>query len=306
MYIDIDYHVTHKPSAGQADLEWTMVNVNTPEQKGDAHVISTAANRNVLIDAGPAGAAEEALLPLVRQRGISAFDLVFISHAHKDHYGGLDVLLDNGIGINEIYFDLPDRSTCREEIPWGCDYMDILRIHRKLNRRGIIIRSASAGQIFQLGNGISLDILYAFDAQTAPVAGADINDLSLIMKVRHRKYSFLFTGDLNQKIGDYLAVSGEDLDADVLKVPHHAVEDLAPNAFFEKVDPCCALISTPQNLWESDGSHRAKSWFRAHDVPMYVSGISGNVTVVVEGDSLTVHEDADPVGRSMTPRLVRV
>lgn len=271
-----------------ADLEWTMVNVNSPGQKGDAHVITTGYNRNILIDAGDQKTAGQSLLPFLKKQGIKSFDIVFISHPHKDHYGGLDALLDNGIGIDEIYFDLPDRETCDREIPWGCDYTDILRMHRKLNRRGIIINKARAGQSFQMGKDVKLEVLYAFDTNDSPVPDSDINDLSLIMRVCHKKYSFLFTGDLNQKIGEYLAASADDISADVLKVPHHAIEDLAPNSFFEKVDPRYALISTPENLWASKQSERVRNWFVENEVPVYVSGISGNIRVAINGDELKI------------------
>lgn len=292
MYIETDYPIMDRFPAQQADLVWTMVNVNSAEQKGDAHVITTGHNQHILIDAGHQDSAARSLLPFLKRQEITSFDIVFISHPHKDHYGGLDVLLDNGIGINEIYFDLPDRGTCDKEIPWGCDYMDVLRLHRKLNRRGIIVNNARAGQTFQIGNDIKLEVLYAFDSSDAPVADTDINDLSLIMRICHRKYSFLFTGDLNHKIGEYLAITSEDISADVLKVPHHAIENLAPNSFFEKVGPRYALISTPENLWSSKESERVRNWFIHNGIPVYVSGISGNINVVIDGDQLRI--DTEP------------
>jgi competence protein ComEC len=288
MYMDTNYLLMDKSFSRQSDLVWTMVNVNSASQKGDAHVITTGNRQHILIDAGHQDTAERSLLPFLKERGIKSFDIVFISHPHQDHYGGLDVLLDSGIGIDEIYFDLPDRTTCDREIPWGCDYTDVVRVHRKLDRRGIVVGSARAGQIFQIGNGTCLEVLYAFDGATSPVAGIDINDHSLIMRLSHGKFRFLFTGDLNHKLGEYLAVTSDDIGADVLKVPHHAVENLAPNTFFEKVDPRYGLISAPEHLWASEQSDRVRNWFSDNGIPVYISGVSGNINVIIDGDQLNI------------------
>jgi len=288
MYKEFDYQLMNELSFKPVDLEWTMVNVNSAGQKGDAHVITTNQNKHILIDAGQREMAEQRLLPFLEKRGIRSFDIVFISHAHKDHYGGLDTLLDHGVGINEVYFDMPDRKLCDREIPWGCDYLDILRIHQKLNRRGIIVNTPRAGQSFQIGQDSRLEVLYAFGKNDSPVPDTDINDLSLIMRLCHNGFRFLFTGDLNYKIGEYLATCGDDISADVLKVPHHAIEDLAPNSFFRKVNPRYALISTPDNLWKSNESARVKKWFRENDIPVFVSGVAGNVRALIDGDELRI------------------
>jgi competence protein ComEC len=133
--------------------------------------------------------------------------------------------------------------------------------------------------VFDLGWGSSLKILYAFDGVNTPVGRTDINDMSYIMLLKHGLSSALFTGDLNAKLGAYLAKEGKDLKADILKFPHHGAEGAAPDSFFAAVAPKDVLVPSPALLWCSSRSARMKSWVEARKIPTYVNGFSGHVNV---------------------------
>lgn len=270
------------------DVEWIMVDVNYSKQQADAHFIAVDNGKTILIDAGHRNTAKKSLLPFLNKRQVTTIDTVFISHPHVDHYGGLDVLLDSDIEIKEIYFNIPDKTICDQEIPWGCDYEDVLALHAKLKAKGVSIKIAKAGQRYDLGKNTWIELLYAFDGVNTPVGKTDINDLSLIMMLHHNTFRFLFTGDLNHKLGSYLADSSTDLSADILKVPHHGTEGVAPNKFFAKVAPQYALVPAPERLWKSDRSKRIRKWFSQNNIPVFVNGISGNVRVSIAGDNMTV------------------
>ena len=270
------------------DMVWDMVNVNYQDQQGDAHVITIKNGRTILIDAGHWNSAGASLLKYLQERSINSLDMVFITHPHVDHYGGLFVLLDNGIKIKEVYFNLPDRAVCDSEIPWGCNYNEVLGLRQRLKDNGIVVKNAHAGQRFELGGDTWLEILYAFDGVNTPVGRTDVNDLSLIMMLHHKNRRFLFTGDLNYKIGSYLAGVSADLTADILKVPHHGTETTVPDSFFEKVAPRYAFVPAPAKLWQSERSNRIRKWFLNHHVPVYVNGLDGNVRAEVNGVKLMV------------------
>lgn len=270
------------------DVEWTMVNVNFSEQQADAHVIRIKNGKTLLIDAGHRNTAEDSLLPFLIGKSIKEIDIVFISHPHKDHYGGLDVLLDNNIKIKEIYFNIPDKVTCDREIPWGCDYNDVLTLHHKLKNKNAMIKVAKSGQVIKLGSKTWIELLYAFDGVSTPVGKTGVNDLSLIMMLHHNQFKFLFTGDLNKELGTYIAESSDEISADILKVPHHGTERVAPDVFFEKVSPQYALVPAPKSLWLSKRSERIRNWFLNNRIPVYVNGISGNIQVAINGDNLIV------------------
>jgi competence protein ComEC len=270
------------------DLNWTMINVNYAPQQGDAHLIQTDMGKNILIDTGHYWVAENIMIPYLQAKGVKRLDQVFISHPHKDHYAGLVAVINMGIKIKEVFFNLPDKGVCDVEIPWGCDYAEILSYHQTLKSSGVKVSEATAGMVFKIGSDASLEVLYAYDGVNTPVGRTDINDMSLIMKLRNGTQTALFTGDLNNKMGEYLAKEGKNLKANILKLPHHGTEGAAPDSFFEAVSPQVAMVPSPALLWCSERSRRMKTWFEGRKIPAYVNGFAGHVIVKMQKDSFRV------------------
>lgn len=267
------WYVMHKP------LVWSMINVNYSPQQGDAHLIQTRNGKNILIDTGHLDPARKALVPFLQSKGINKIDTVFITHPHKDHYLGLQAILESGISIDTVYMNDIGRKECEAEMPLGCDYEELLSYRKMLKGNRVAVLEAKAGMVFDLGSGSSLKMLYVFDGVNTPVGRTDINDMSYIMLLRHGFNTALFTGDLNAKLGEYLAKEGNDLKVDILKLPHHGTEGAAPDAFFAAASPKDVLVPSPALLWCSGRSARMKSWVESRKIPTYVNGFSGNVTV---------------------------
>ena len=103
---------------GKQSLVWTMVNVNYSPQQGDAHLIQTSKGKNILIDTGHLDPARKALVPFLQSKGIKKIDTVFVTHPHKDHYLGLLAILESGIPIRKVYFNMPNRKgvRCRKAV----------------------------------------------------------------------------------------------------------------------------------------------------------------------------------------------
>jgi competence protein ComEC len=279
----IGYSCFNHPS-----MKWTMINVNHTEQQGDAHLIQFKGGKKILIDAGFLRPAEEKLIPFLKKEGVTDIDVVFVTHSHKDHYEGLKAILNNGIRISEVYFKIPDKELCDSEKGWGCDYQDVLNYHELLKEYGVPVKEAVTGMKFDFGNGGMLSILYAYDGVDTPIGRSDINDTSLIIRLEQDGYKILFAGDLNYKLGSYLADTAKDIAADILKVPHHGTDGCAPNKFFEKVSPKLAMIPSPTKLWCSQRSTRIKNWFDSYEIPTYVSGFSGDVAVTIQDERIKI------------------
>ena len=270
-------------------LQWVMINVSTRNLQGDAHLIRTKGEKTILIDVGYYAPAKEQLVPFLQDQAITRIDSLFVTHPHRDHYEGIKALLEAGIKIGEVYFNLPDQVLCDRELPWGCNYQDLLRYHKMLRDAQIPLRQAKAGLALDLGQGAKLDILYAFSNADLPTKRHDINDLSMIMKLRYQGVEVLFTGDLNLFLGKWLAQHGKDLQAEILKVPHHGVAGIAPSAFFRKVAPEAAMVPGPSGLWCSKRGSQVRNWAAQAGVKLYVNGFLGHVTVDFEEEDYSIH-----------------
>ncbi len=273
-----------------------MFNVTPAEGQADCHLLQLPDGSNVLIDAAEAWDAPGAAIANLQRLGIYHLNLVIISHFHRDHYGRLLDLIRYGFQIDRVVLNVPSRIVADREIPWGCDWNDVQALLAELRFRNIPYSTPKAGdRIYEVKTSSGLiagiDVLCAYDGVNTPVGQTDVNDTSIILRVFHGSTRILFTGDLNNSLGTYLAASKTDLKADLLKVPHHGTEGAAPNEFFDRVGAGAVLIPSPKHLWESARSMRIRNYFLDHKTPVYVSGLKGNVTVTLTGHGYMIETE---------------
>jgi len=261
-----------------------MIDVCGEPYQADAHILKFSNGLVYAIDAGQ----RSKFTAYLKKNNITAIDKLFISHAHKDHYNGIINVIQSGVKINTVYFNIPNKEVCDTERPWGCDYEHILQTIKFIKDHSISVKSLKAGDTFKPQDNMILTVLAAFDGSNTPIGKTDINDTSAIMKLIYGKKSILFTGDLNARLSEYLVRSKYAIKADILKVPHHGAEGVATNAFFDAVSPKMALVPAPKNLWLSDRSKRIRDYFSSKHIPVLVSGIDGDVTVILYEDRYDV------------------
>lgn len=281
------------PGFAEQITRWTMLNVTPAEAQADCHLLEMPDGAKILIDAADAIDAPGIAIAHLQRLKIKHLALVIISHFHRDHYGRLLDIVKSGIKIDRVILNVPAKSCADREIPWGCDWNDVQATLDQLKANHIPYSTPKAGDRlweFKTRRGIicGIDVLCCYDGLNSPLGATDVNDTSIILRVFHGKTRILFTGDLNHTLGAYLAKSNVDLKADLLKVPHHGTEGVAPNEFFDRVDASSVLIPSPKTLWESARSMRIRNYFIEHRIPFFVSGINGNVTVTMTARGYTI------------------
>lgn len=258
--------------------KWVMLNVNELDKQGDAHIISKGAS-HFMIDTGQQYYVRSVVIPYLKKHRITHLKGILITHPHFDHYGGTKDLIESGISIETLYMNMPTQAQMKREW-WGGYYSDLIAIRESAKKHHIKIVPVKRGDIYAFDKKSYIKVLYAYDGIHTPVGTTDINDMSVIAMFHDGDNKFLFTGDLNKKLGAYLATHARDIKADILKFPHHGTEGFAPNTFFDAVSPEVVLVPGPSYLWCSKRSKRARELVKDNHYTAYVNGFHGNVTVL--------------------------
>ncbi len=231
--------------------------------QGDALVVPTGPGAGVLVDAGPdVGAVDRCLDRL----GIQSLPLVLMSHLDADHAAGLaGALSGRDIGTVATGTLSPSDDRVREfealVRPTGAE-------------RAVLV----PGDRRRVG-GALIEVL-APDPRRA-TAGAEANDLSLVVRVTHRGLRILFTGDLSAAAEARILADGVDLRADVLKVPHHGSADADPD-FLAASGARVAVISVGADNSYGHPAPRLLSWLTAAGMQVHRTDREGDVAVAGE------------------------
>lgn len=196
--------------------------------QGDAILITTPSQYQVLIDGGP----NQAVLSQLQQAmplGDTSIDLVILTHPDADHLAGLiDVARDYNIGL----VLMPDVEKDTKM------YAEWLRV---LAQKSVESRRIMDRENFTLPDEAKLLLIHP-SPQTYK-AGEPANDASIVLRLDYGKRRFLFTGDIEAEIETRLVQQfATEIDADILKVPHHGSKTSSTDLFLHAVSPTLAVI----------------------------------------------------------------
>ncbi len=213
-------------------------------KEGDASLVESN-GKWLLIDTGVEENSGE-LIAKLNYYKITELD-VLISHLHYDHSGGFKGLSQSDIKINKLY--LPDAAL----IPYDSSIqskLKNLKQYAKNNNPEVELVDLTVGNTFSVGNAKAsvigpVSAVTPDDFEPEPDdsrAQLDhyINNRSLVVKFVCGKTSFLTAGDIEKEEEAALVENykGTDtLDADILKLSHHALSTSSTELFLKAVTP---------------------------------------------------------------------
>jgi competence protein ComEC len=194
--------------------------------QGDATLFQTPGGPTVLVDGGPP---EAGVLGKLRHHGVRRLDAVVLTHAQRDHEGGLE----------QVLRELPVRLL----IDGGRGSTGALhrRILATARARGTQVVAAGAGEVFRSG-GLRLRVLSP-PREERPTSGADPNLRAIVLLVSYRGLDFFMPADAESDVTAALRLRR----VEVLKVAHHGSADEGLRALLERLRPAAAVIEVGHN-----------------------------------------------------------
>lgn len=185
-----------------------------------------------LFDAGPAfqsgrDAADFAVLPYLRTRGVRTLDALIVSHADMDHRGGLETVMSE-LRVKELYVGPSmkafDARICARGERWTWD-----------------------------------EVTFEFLHPAQDFSDSD-NETSCVLRVESKFGAALLTGDIEAR-GEQALIDDDLKPAEIVVVPHHGSRTSSSEAFVEASGAQVAIFSAGyRNRWGMPKTQIVERW----------------------------------------------
>lgn len=199
----------------------------------------------------------------------------FLSHAHEDHIGRFNSLLQyysGDVSIETVYCNFP--SPEHRDAPWEIQFFNTMEIFRKelVFHPEINVVKLHTGMRFSVRN-LAFTVLCTHE-DVFPASTGDFNNTSTVIVMECAESRVLFPGDASTE-SDRVMISryNKALSCDVIQVSHHGHTGCSPE-FYRRANAKCALFPVTvikfDEEWERQESNRtaveiADEYFIASD-----------------------------------------
>jgi competence protein ComEC len=256
--------------------------------QGDCILVHTPSDRSYMIDFGTISSeqnarAERTAIPFLRAENATDIDAAFISHMHRDHFGGALAMMQN-CHIAKMF-------TSGERVPGPLSRT----LDETAREQRTDLRVLSRGDTIRLDTDITLYVLHPDSHVPSAMFtryGAHIHDGMLAFKLVYRNTSFLFLGDLERNgEEEMLATYGNFLRSNVVKVAHHGSLTSSSHAFVAMTNPEFAVISVGEhNLFGHPSPAIVRRWM---DSRASVLRTDRDGAILLISDGNTVRREAE-------------
>ncbi|HEX8773340.1 MAG TPA: ComEC/Rec2 family competence protein [Pyrinomonadaceae bacterium] len=305
------------PTPSGGELEVHVLDVG----QGDAILIIAPEDKEtrkrsvVLVDAGDTGRGK-IVLEAMKRYNVSQIDLFIATHAHADHIGGADEVI-NATSIKSVLdSSVPPpgrpsddaetnqngKSSARRgrssgssssgnapELPTTKAYRDLLDA---VNKSGAQYTKAEPGQRFELSGNAVVTVLAPiqpfFTKDQLRSGGNEPNANSVVVRLDYGKFSMVLTGDAEAQTEERMITKDTNLQARLLKVGHHGSKYATSENFLKAVKPEVAVISDGAANRYGHPSPEALARLKAAGVKVYRTDLQGEITIISKGDGYEI------------------
>lgn len=230
--------------------------------QGDCILIETV-DGVVLVDSGTDDS-EQVLLEYLEELDIDTVDYLIITHAHDDHLGGADMILES--------FNVKKIMRGGDGYPESLDAM--------ISERGCEEISARFGYEWTVG-----DARFSVISPDTYEYGEDLNDHSIVIRMECGETDFIFTGDATANTEKNIldALPAELLDCDFLKSGHHGSATSSSVEFINVLSPEIVAISCGENNSYGLPDGEVLEIYESVGAKCYRTDVEGTMVFITDG-----------------------
>ncbi len=262
------------PSIG-GELEIHHIDV----EQADSTLIITPEREIILVDTGDWRQSGQGVIDYLDEHDIDRIDHLVATHAHADHIGGHDEIIEHyeneRDGIGAAYDSgVPHTSATYDR------YLDAIEEHDV--------------DLFEVQEGDELPI--EEDQLTGTIlnppegdSGDDLHYNSVAIAFEFGEFRYLTTGDAEVDAEDRMVEEwSEELEADAYHAGHHGSSTSSTQPFIDEVDPSIAIISSTQDSQYGHPHDETLETFSELGIETYWTGIHGDIVLTTDGQETDV------------------
>jgi beta-lactamase superfamily II metal-dependent hydrolase len=308
------------PPASGKEMQVHVLDVG----QGDAILIISPEGKVVLVDAGDQTKGKTVVDALKRYK-VEQIDYLIATHAHPDHIGGMDDVLNNTKVLNVLHNGIappeavenetattetgakkPGQKTTAAKASATAKAPVPKKSHGKtvelptvkaynefkstVAQSGAEFKKVEPGQQIDLGGGALLTVLAPqppyFTKEQMKAGGNEMNANSIVMRLDYGEFSMLLAGDAEAQTEERLLNKDLNLAATVLKVAHHGSKYATTENFLKRVHAETAIISTSEFNRYGHPAPAVLERLKAAGVSkLYRTDLQGEITITTTGRS---------------------
>ena len=264
----------------QEDLKLTFIDVG----QGDSILVEFPKGKKMLIDGGGLyedrfDVGKNVIAPFLWKKKIRRIDTLVLTHPDPDHLKGL-IFIASQFSVGQFW----ENGVQTESDSY-------LQLKKILAEKEIQTQSLSEKTPAQIINGVETSFLNppAWDpAQRNVRSPSNLNNSSLVMRLRFKNVSILLTGDIGKEAEGRMLRKDDPLRSDILKIPHHGSSSSSSSPFLERVRPTYAILSIGErNIGRLPHPEVLKRYFQL-GIEVYRTDKNGAITVVTDGEKIAI------------------
>jgi len=252
--------------------------------QGNSAVVELPGDSIMLIDGGgfqgnSFDVGRYVLAPYLWYRGITRLDTMVLSHPHPDHYQGLRFVAAH-FPLKQFWY-----SNVSKQDP------NIRSLLTALADKKVAFVSPRELATSQNINGVDIEVLHPppdFSGSKRTLTDKELNNLSLVVRLRYKEVSFFFPGDIEKETEYELARLQHLGPVDVLLVPHHGSRTSSSIPFLQRLKPQIAIFSVGFDNRFHLPAYKIRQRYDDLGIRTYRTDLDGAITVITDGHNIKV------------------